>query len=909
MSSAPASASRLRQLSRGRLAELILESASDFAIFTTGLDGIITSWNGAAERVLGWSDAEAVGQHSCMIFTPEDLEADACEREMAKARGRGRAADERWHVRKDGSRFWGAGSLSRLEDDATGEHLGYCKIVRDRTEQHESGQLLEARQTLLRNVMESNHDCLQLLDLEGRVTLVNGPGLKLLEVDRLETITGTPWIGLWPADERGKVQMALAEAAAGRVGRFQGLCPTSKGTPRWWDVQVASVPGSGGEPALLLASSRDITELSVAQSALRRSEERLRTALSISTVGVMFWGPDFDLTEVNDAFLRMTGFSRAEATGKTWQELTPPEFHARSLRAVEELARTGEATPYEKQYFRKDGSRWWGLFAARRVGDETVEFVLDVTDRKQAETALRESEARFRHMADSAPALIWMTDEAGQLTFANMHYDHMFGRRASDMLGEGWASIVLPEDLQRHTSAFFTAFHARAPFRTETRVLDRHGRVRWLRCEGVPRTDDAGTFLGYTGCNVDITEARFAAEELERRIADRTAELMAAEETLRQSQKLEAVGQLTGGVAHDFNNLLTIIRSSADLLRRSNLTAERRQRYVEAILETAGRGEKLTAQLLAFARRQPLKPEVFAVGERLQALSELIQPVVGARIAVQVSTECEGCAVQADPNQFETALINLAVNARDAMEGEGRLSLRTWLATQIPPSPGHDAASGEFVAVSVGDTGAGIKPELLGRIFEPFFTTKEIGKGTGLGLSQVYGFAKQSGGELHVESEVGRGTVFTLYLPKMQAKPGEANPSSDAEPGSPAAGGWNVLLVEDNPEVGEFTRQMLEDLGCRPTWAPHAQAALQALALDANRFDLVFSDVVMPGMSGVELAREIRRQWPRLRVVLTSGYSHILAHGGAQGFELLHKPYSVEELSKVLQLGRASREA
>jgi signal transduction histidine kinase/CheY-like chemotaxis protein len=428
--------------------------------------------------------------------------------------------------------------------------------------------------------------------------------------------------------------------------------------------------------------------------------------------------------------------------------------------------------------------------------------------------------------------------------------------------------------------------------------------VRWLRCEGVPRTDDTGTFLGYTGCNVDITEARLAAEELERRVAQRTAELMAAEETLRQAQKLEAVGQLTGGVAHDFNNLLTIIRSAADLLRRGDLPEERRQRYVEAISDTASRAAKLTGQLLAFARRQPLKPEVFAVDERLRAVTDLIRPLVGARIAIETLIECNGCAVEADPSQFETALVNLAVNARDAMNGEGRLTLRTWLASEVPPTRGHGGTKGEFVAISLSDTGSGIKPELMGRIFDPFFTTKEIGKGTGLGLSQVYGFAKQSGGELHVESGIDRGSTFTLYLPKTAAEPTAEEATPAARIGNPEVGYRNVLLVEDNLTVGEFARQVLEDLGYTATWALNAQDALGLLEQDPSRFDTVFSDVVMPGMNGVDLAHEIRRRWPSLRVILTSGYSHVLAKGGAPGFHLLNKPYSAEGLSKALRSGR-----
>ncbi|MFC7478005.1 PAS domain S-box protein [Dankookia sp. GCM10030260] len=614
---------------------------------------------------------------------------------------------------------------------------------------------------------------------------MNGPGLRMMGIGSLEAVRGKRYAELWPEEERGKIETALAEAAAGRVGRFEGYAPTVQGTPKWWDTQFTAVPDAAGQPELLLVSSRDVTERERSRDAVRLSEARLRAALSMSTVGVMFWGASFRLTEINEAFLRMTGFTREEAVGKTWQDLTPPEFYPLSLRAVAEVTTVGETTPYEKQYIRKDGSRWWGLFAARRIGEEVVEFVLDVTDRKKAEEELRQ--------------------------------------------------------------------------------LNEH---------------------------------------LEVEVARRAEQLRQQEEALRQSQKLEAVGQLTGGVAHDFNNLLTVIRSAADLLRRPDLPEERRQRYIEAISDTANRAAKLTGQLLAFARRQPLKPEVFPVSERLQAVADLVRPLVGARIEIETAIKCEGCSVEADPNQFETALVNLAVNARDAMNGEGRLMLRTWLAGGVPSTRGHASAPGAFVAVSVTDTGSGIAPEMLDRIFEPFFTTKEVGKGTGLGLSQVYGFAKQSGGEVAVESEVGHGTSFTLYLPRVEAKAAMAPSDFQAGADMPAAGRRRVLLVEDNTQVGEFARQMLEDLGNGATWAPNAKAALELLDEDASRFDVVFSDVVMPGMNGVELGREIRRRWPNLPVILTSGYSQVLADGGAQDFELLHKPYSVEGLSRALRSRR-----
>jgi signal transduction histidine kinase/ActR/RegA family two-component response regulator len=390
----------------------------------------------------------------------------------------------------------------------------------------------------------------------------------------------------------------------------------------------------------------------------------------------------------------------------------------------------------------------------------------------------------------------------------------------------------------------------------------------------------------------------------------RTTELLHAENALRQSQKLEALGQLTGGVAHDFNNLLAVISASVELLRRGRLPVHSHGQYLDRISDTVSRATKLTAQLLAFARQQPLKPEVFDVDVHVKNVIDLVRPLMGSQVEI-IHQPCGGanaCMAEADINQFETALINLTVNARDAMDaqGRGRITVQVQALDRVPAGPARDEQAGAFIAISVSDTGCGIAADQLKAIFAPFYTTKAVGKGTGLGLSQVFGFAEQSGGEIQVRSELGAGSVFTLYLARAASEPLPLAPAAglDARAQGPASQS-SVLVVEDNVILGEMTCEILNALGYRAVWAASAAAALELLARQPGDFDLVFSDVVMPGMNGIELGREVRRRYPGLPVVLTSGYKAVVAQEGKDGkegehgFDLVLKPYTLDTLARA----------
>jgi CheY-like chemotaxis protein len=299
---------------------------------------------------------------------------------------------------------------------------------------------------------------------------------------------------------------------------------------------------------------------------------------------------------------------------------------------------------------------------------------------------------------------------------------------------------------------------------------------------------------------------------------------------------------------------------------------------------------------------------VFDPLQRIHAISDMLRTIVSSRIEVAIEAGRQPCRVEADAGQFETALVNLAVNARDAMDGEGRLTIRVEEATRPTSIVGQANGPHRFVAVSLTDTGCGIPAEHLEQIFEPFFTTKEVGKGTGLGLSQVFGFARQSGGDVTVESEVGRGATFALLLPRFEGDARRSDDIDERPAGAELEEGHarRVLVVEDNAEVGQFSTQVLTDLGYQTTWARNGDEALRLLSVEGG-FDAVFTDVVMPGMSGIELGEEVRRRWPLLPVVLTSGYSNVLAEDGRHGFELLKKPYAADEVSRVLR--RVMRES
>ncbi|AWN38758.1 hybrid sensor histidine kinase/response regulator [Methylobacterium radiodurans] len=743
---------------------------------------------------------------------------------------------------------------------------------------------------------------------------------------RLPTSLGRPFRTVW-ASIWDEIEPLVAATLAGesQVLTDRMLDLSREGLPEqsWWSFTYSPVRDDAGRIAGLLCVTAETTARVLGEARLRESEDHFRHTVELNPQVPWTCDPDGNVTSYSNRWLDLTGQAPGEPLGAGWMRALHPDDLAPTQAVFAASLASGEPVDvdYRIRVAASGTYRWMRAraYPRRDAGGTIIRWygvVEDIHDRRRAEERLREVNAVLeRRVAEAlaqrklwadvfetTDALVAALDAEYRVLALNRAYaeefESLYGVRPR--IGDDLLALLAPwPEHQAATRAIWGRALAGADFTVVEAFGDPAVRRASYELTYTSLRDAEGRRIGAFQYATDVTERLHEQEQLRQ-----------AEDALRQSQKMEAVGQLTGGVAHDFNNLLTIIRSSVEFLRRPELPEVRKARYLDAVSDTVDRAAKLTGQLLAFARRQALKPEIFDAGARLQAIAEMLDQIMGARIRVAAALPEAPCFVRADASQFETALVNMAVNARDAMAGEGHLTLRLTGGQALPAIRGHAANAGPFAAVSVSDTGSGIAEADLARIFEPFFTTKEVGKGTGLGLSQVIGFAKQSGGDVAVASRPGE-TTFTLYLPQAEAPRAVAGPAAPASAPAGPGRGLCVLVVEDNLEVGRFCTQILEDLGHRPVWAHNAEAALAELAREgdggAARFDAVFSDVVMPGMGGIALARRLRASRPDLPVVLTSGYSHVLAQDDAHGFELVRKPYSAEELAQIFETLTARR--
>jgi PAS domain S-box-containing protein len=586
----------------------------------------------------------------------------------------------------------------------------------------------------------------------------------------------------------------------------------------------------------------------------------------------------------NPGARRFKGYEAEEIIGRHFSTFFTDEDREAGVPA-HALKTAAEVGRFEAEGWRvrKDGTRFWVNAVLDPIRDDKgkllgfAKITRDDTDKRQASLALLESERRFRTLVQGVKDYaLYMLDPDGRVSNWNTGAQAIKGYKADEIVGQHFSRFYTEEDRAAGVPqrALATAL-AEGKYENEAWRVRKDGTRFWASVVIDPVHDENGTLIGFAKITRDITERRKSQLELEE-----------ARAALFQSQKLQALGELTGGVAHDFNNLMTVIRGSAELLTRPGVSEEKRARYLKAILDTADRAARLTSHLLAFGRRQALKPEVVDLNLHLDAFAEMVGRTLGGQFEVRLQLAPSLPPVEVDLAQLETALLNAAFNARDAMPEGGTLTLATR----------HLAGEGGGeVMIEIADTGSGMSAEVLDRAFEPFFTTKPVGEGTGLGLSQIHGFAAQAGGRAEIRSAPEEGTAVRIILPAT----GKAFGSSTAatRPAAPPQG-LNVLLVEDNDHVREFAQHLLDELGYRVLSAASAEEALEVL--ESETVDLLFSDVVMPGKSGVELARLARERNPRLPVLLASGYSEeILGPAGAE-FDVVRKPYDLNGIGAAL---------
>ena len=706
-----------------------------------------------------------------------------------------------------------------------------------------------------------------------------------------------------------------------------GCGPVLAGTVfAWWiwGGRRGGLPHDGeiGALALFLLSSAitvavaqwlrvTLVRLAEARRLQTEAEVRLQVTQAAAGVGPWEWDVETDVLQLSPAARQNLGIAtEGPVDPATLLDSVHPDDRSLLATRIREAVREGSLYEVEHRLAGRqaDGERWVHargevLRDANGRATRILGVNFDITKRRRSEETLRESEARFRSLADSAPALMWITGEDGVRVFVNAAYVEFAGVTYDEALALDWRSRLHADDLSSILKAQISGEASRRSFSLQGRYRRADGEMRWLKSFSQPRYGPGQVFNGFIGIAFDVTDAKEAEAKLtnlNELLADRVQEALserdAAQAALTQSQKLEAIGQLTGGVAHDFNNLLTVIIGALDVLQRNPADDARRERMLSAAQSAARRGEKLTQHLLAFARRQPLHPQICRIDAIITESESLLRRAIGENFELVLDLQADHRTTLIDSSQFEAALLNLVVNARDATPAGGALLVRSEGVDLAEPQ--GDLPPGRYLRVAVRDTGQGMDAETVERAFEPFYTTKPVGKGTGLGLSQVYGFVRQSGGEVTIDSVVGEGTTVAMTLPVREA----FSPVEIYAVQPPATRATShVLLVEDDAEVGDLIEAMVGELGHMVSRATTVDEAL-AIARADPTLGLVITDVMMPGgKSGVDLALALSKERPELPILLSSGYTgQELVRVDETPWPLLRKPYALDALAQAM---------
>lgn len=621
----------------------------------------------------------------------------------------------------------------------------------------------------------------------------------------------------------------------------------------------------------------------------RNSSQMDLLVAAIRDYAIYMLNPNGYIVSWNAGAERFKGYTAAEIMGQHFSRFHTPEDQDAGIPAIA-LQKAREEGKFECEGWRvrKDGSRFWASVVIDPVfgSDGSLigfaKITRDITEKKRTEDELLASEQQFRLLVQGVlDYAIYMLSPEGIVTNWNSGARRIKGYESTEIIGQHFSRFYTSEDRAKGMPAIALGeATTKGRFEAEAWRVRKNGSEFWAHVVIDAIRDDTGRLLGFAKITRDITERKEAERSLEQTRLQ-----------LFQSQKMEAVGQLTGGVAHDFNNLLSIISSAVQILNRQGPSTLERN-IIDTIGRAVDRGSALTQQLLAFARQQPLAPSNHQINNVIQGFDPVLRRAVPSSSTLQITLARDVGWVHLDEARFEAALLNLVVNARDAMPDGGRIEISTSRLV-IAPGAHQELGAGEYVRISVSDTGTGMDAAVIERVFEPFFTTKEIGKGTGLGLSQVQGFIVQSGGHVGIDSTLGKGTTVHLTLPAIAV--------GDQRDSGPEASEL-VIIVEDEAELATLAGTLFESLGYQTAIAHTGADALRLLAQNPNA-DVLFTDVMMPGMSGIELARQARDLYPDMKIILASGYPvpAVRTHGSIDEFDIVTKPYRLPEIVKRLR--------
>ncbi|CAN5871806.1 PAS domain-containing protein [soil metagenome] len=864
----------------------VVESASD-PIISEALDGTITSWNAAAERLYGWTAREAIGRHISFTFPP-DCAPDIPAMLSRLRRGELIPPFETVRLHKDGRRVDVEVTVSPVLD-RDGRLKGLSKIVRDVREKkrleaaaREHAVALRESEERHRRLIETIPHMVWTTGADGSVEYLNGRGAETLGIPPT-AIQGKGWLSLVHPGEAAAVGDAWdAAVLKGAPCRNEYRLRQPDGSYRWYLSQGVPVRWPDGTLEKWVGTWTDIHDMKIAEDGLARDALLLasvRDALIVTNLDgiVTYW---------NDGATRLFGWTAGERLGRPLIERFPEEARETVARLTRDIA-DGRDWGGEFHDSRKDGSRVWidaTVVCIRDAAGHPISVMgisQDISLRKEAEEALRASEERFRQIAENIREVFWITDPARKkIDYVSPAYEAIWGRPAARLYADPgeWADAVHPDDREHAVDAALTKAST-GEYDEEYRIVRPDGVVRWVRDRAFPVRGADGRVERVVGVAEDITARRVL------------------EEQLRQAQKMEAIGQLAGGVAHDFNNLLTVISGCSDLLLDTLAPDAPECELVQEIRKAGDRSAALTRQLLAFSRKGVLAPKVLDLNDIVRDTDKMLRRVIGEDIRLVTALSSKLDSVMADPSQMEQVLLNLAVNARDAMPEGGTLTIET-----RNVKAGDRQALADIqepcIVLSVSDTGVGMSEEVRQHVFEPFFTTKGPGKGTGLGLAVVHGIVQQSNGQIEVETGSGAGTVFRIFLPSAELKPPpvEAAQSASATP----RGTETILLVEDEDAVRELARRILQGYGYTVLPAANAGEALRLCGTHAGHIDILVTDVVMPGVNGRVLAERLQAEHPHMKVLYVSGYTDdaVVRHGIVQddaGY--LQKPFTPHMLA------------